>query len=69
MSWYAHDVMVIIFATFKICYEHCHGAKRLHSAYLSQIFYFCIFKSDIKGTYFLLPMSFNKRKRVEIFEP
>ena len=37
MCLQAHDVTVIIFATFKMCYEHCHGAKRLHPAYLSHI--------------------------------
>ena len=34
----AHDVTVIIFATFKMCYEYFHSTKLLHSAYLSQIF-------------------------------
>ena len=48
----AHDVTVIIFATFKICYEHFHSTELLHSAYLCQIF-------DMKGTYCLLPMSFG----------
>ena len=33
----AHDVTVITFATFKMCYEHFHSTKLLHSAYLSQI--------------------------------
>ena len=32
----AHDVTVI-FATFKMFYEQFHGAKLLHSAYLSEI--------------------------------
>ena len=35
----AHDVTVIIFATFKMCYKHFHSTKLLHSAYLSKIFW------------------------------
>ena len=48
----AHDVTVIILATFKMCYENFHSVKLLHSAYLSQYF-------DIKCPYFLLPMFFK----------
>ena len=34
----AHDITIIIFATLvKTCYEHFHGTKLLHYAYLSQI--------------------------------
>ena len=33
----AHDVTVIIFATFKMCYEHFHSTKLQYSDYLSQI--------------------------------
>ena len=33
----AHDVTVIIFATLKMCYQHFHSTKLLHSGYLSQI--------------------------------
>ena len=33
----AHDVYVIIFATFKMCYEHFHSTKLLHSSCLSHI--------------------------------
>ena len=33
----AHDVTLIVFATFEICYEHFHSAKLLHSGYLSRI--------------------------------
>ena len=33
----AHDVTGIIFAMFKMCYEHFHSTRLLHSAYLSKI--------------------------------
>ena len=33
----AHDVTVIIFATFKMCYVHFHSNKLLHSDYLSRL--------------------------------
>ena len=33
----AHDVTVIIFATFKMCYEHFHSIELQYSAYLRQI--------------------------------
>ena len=36
----AHDVTVIIFATFKMCHEHFHSTKQLHSDYLSQILWY-----------------------------
>ena len=36
----AHDVTVIIFATFKMCYEHFHSTELQYSAYLSQIFWY-----------------------------
>ena len=37
MCLQAHDVTVIMSATFKMCYEHFHSTKLLHSAYLGQI--------------------------------
>ena len=36
----AHDITVIIFATFKMFYEQFHGAKLLHFAYLSEILWY-----------------------------
>ena len=36
----AHDVTVIISATFKMCYEHFHSAKLLNSGYLRKIFWY-----------------------------
>ena len=33
----AHDVTVIIFVTFKMCYEHFHSTELQYSGYLSQI--------------------------------
>ena len=39
----AHDVTVIIFATFKMCYEHFHNVKLPHHL--------------LGKTYFWLPMS------------
>ena len=33
----AHDVTIIDFATFKMCYEHFHSTKLLYSGYLSEI--------------------------------
>ena len=36
----AHDVTVIVFVTFKMCYEHFHRTKLLHSGYLSQILWY-----------------------------
>ena len=33
----AHYVTVIIFATFKMCYEHFRSTELQYSAYLSQI--------------------------------
>ena len=39
------DVTVIMSAMFKMCYEHFHSTKILHSAYLSQLFWYkrCLF--------------------------
>ena len=36
----AHDVTVIIFAMFKMCYEHFYNLKRLYSSYLSEILWY-----------------------------
>ena len=33
----AHDVTVIMAATFKMCYEHFHNGKQLYSVYLSEM--------------------------------
>ena len=36
----AHDVTVIIFATFKMCYEHFRSTKLQYSAYWGQILWY-----------------------------
>ena len=48
----AHDVTVIIFATFKMRYEHFHSKKLQYSAYLSKILCY-------KMYLFLVPMYFK----------
>ena len=58
----AHDVTVIIFATFKMCYEHFHSTELQYSAYLSQILWY-------KRYLFLLPMSFNQAALRVVLKP